>query len=613
MDSWGFGSSFDIKSFSQKLNDTARKIKDDVEKTVDEALGIEAKAKKEGEEGEEINYWQSDDADDGEEGGWDIDQELDIGDGASKEKGAEEVEESKEKEGTPPVKLESSRLEPPSPAQEQEMKKKDSVKREEKSEAEAKLLEKSQQIASNLQELDEQKSFIEVQKAKIKGLEEEKRKLVKDKSKMSKEISNSIAKLKKKETEVQEILEEGEKLSKRQHESEQTIKKLRAKVKELKGEQKKAADKGLANVDEVHKQIVSLEKENKDLKASSEMIELQLQSYQKRVQELQELLSETESKGLENVEKLRKDLQESSARLRETEMQYAEIAVNVPEATKPLVEQIDQLQQELASKEDTWSSVENSLSLKLRDLESKIRQYEKAGVTQQQLLKDGADKIKELLQEKDELQDRLAEVEKSFQSVSGQKEVTEESLSPVQVDDKSAELQVKLMEEKWKRESVEIELEKQKDEFEKRVRKEVEKVKHAMKVQQQGDKNIEYNGKVADTVADFDPISEISTPQKLIQASSTTNISELEVVCNKLAEELVAKTRLLSASQKRLKDLEMDGDYLSLKTKHTMSLELVGEKEEEIEHLNNDLSDLKRLYQEHITDVLERLNQQEQT
>merc|ERR1711904_462257 len=105
--------------------------------------------------------------------------------------------------------------------------------------------------------------------------------------------------------------------------------------------------------------------------------------------------------------------------------------------------------------------------------------YEKAGVTQQQLLKDGADKIKELLQEKDELQDRLAEVEKSFQSVSGQKEVTEESLSPVQVDDKSAELQVKLMEEK------------QKDEFEKRVRKEVEKVKHAMKVQQQGDKNIE--------------------------------------------------------------------------------------------------------------------------
>ena len=550
MESWGFGSSLDIKSFSQKLNDTARKIKDDVEKTVDEALGIEAKAKKEGEEGEEINYWQSDDADDGEEGGWDIDQELDIGDGASKEKGAEEVEESKEKEGTPPVKLESSRLEPPSPAQEQEMKK-----------------------------------FIEVQKAKIKGLEEEKR----------------------------EVQEEGEKLSKRQHESEQTIKKLRAKVKELKGEQKKAADKGLANVDEVHKQIVSLEKENKDLKASSEMIELQLQSYQKRVQELQELLSETESKGLENVEKLRKDLQESSARLRETEMQYAEIAVNVPEATKPLVEQIDQLQQELASKEDTWSSVENSLSLKLRDLESKIRQYEKAGVTQQQLLKDGADKIKELLQEKDELQDRLAEVEKSFQSVSGQKEVTEESLSPVQVDDKSAELQVKLMEEKWKRESVEIELEKQKDEFEKRVRKEVEKVKHAMKVQQQGDKNIEYNGKVADTVADFDPISEISTPQKLIQASSTTNISELEVVCNKLAEELVAKTRLLSASQKRLKDLEMDGDYLSLKTKHTMSLELVGEKEEEIEHLNNDLSDLKRLYQEHITDVLERLNQQEQT
>ena len=42
MESWGFGSSLDMKSSSQKLNDTARKIKDDVEKTVDEALGIEA-------------------------------------------------------------------------------------------------------------------------------------------------------------------------------------------------------------------------------------------------------------------------------------------------------------------------------------------------------------------------------------------------------------------------------------------------------------------------------------------------------------------------------------------------------------------------------------------
>ena len=51
MESWGFGSSLDIKSSSQKQNDTARKIKDDVEKTVDEALGIEAKAKKQGEEG----------------------------------------------------------------------------------------------------------------------------------------------------------------------------------------------------------------------------------------------------------------------------------------------------------------------------------------------------------------------------------------------------------------------------------------------------------------------------------------------------------------------------------------------------------------------------------
>jgi hypothetical protein len=183
--------------------------------------------------------------------------------------------------------------------------------------------------------------------------------------------------------------------------------------------------------------------------------------------------------------------------------------------------------------------------------------------------------------------------------------------------EKVEHLQAQLLEEKWKRESLEIELDRQREQFEKRVREEVEKTKQMMPSLQQQSQNqnaavapkkensIESNGMM------MLPEDPIPTPQKFIQASSTTNIAELEMVCNKLAEDLVVKTRLLSASQKRLKDLEHDylnEDNLSLKAKHTMALELVGEKEEEIEHLNTDLVDLKRLYQEHITDVLERLN-----
>ena len=81
---WGGLSSIgklDIKSLSQKVSDTAKKIKDDVEKTVDEALGIEAKAGK----GEgEPNYWQNDpgedqlESDGDEENGWDVEEDLDL-------------------------------------------------------------------------------------------------------------------------------------------------------------------------------------------------------------------------------------------------------------------------------------------------------------------------------------------------------------------------------------------------------------------------------------------------------------------------------------------------------------------------------------------------------
>ena len=348
-----------------------------------------------------------------------------------------------------------------------------------------------------------------------------------------------------------------------------------------------------------------MEKENKELKENSETIEQQLQSYQKRIQELQELLSETESKALENIERLRMDLQESSMRLQETEMQYADMAVNVPEATKPLVEQVEQLQEELASKEQTWSSVESNLTLKVRDLESKVRQYQKQEKNQQKFLKDGADKIKALSIEKEELQDRLADMEQLSRTASSQREETEEPETPRRLKEEKLEhLQAQLLEEKWKRESVEIELEKYRENFERRLREELEKQKlqYQSSSIQAREMSTESNGKSTDPVTEDTFVPEISTPQKLIQVTPTTNIPELEMVCNKLAEDLVVKTRQLSASQKRLKELEssISEDYLSLKAKHTMALELVGEKEEEIEHLNADLLDLKKLYQEHI-------------
>lgn len=415
--------------------------------------------------------------------------------------------------------------------------------------------------------------------------------------------SNAMAKLMKKEKEVQEILEEGETLSKRQHEAEQQIKKLKGRVKELEAEQKKAADKGLSNVEEVHGKIVSLEAENGELRRSADALGEQMSSYQRRVQELQDLQLETEARALDKIEALRADLRESSLRLQEREAQYAEIAANVPEATKPLVDQVERLQHELASREETWSSAESALSLRAKDLEAKVRQYQAQEQAQERLLRDGADQIRALAQERDELSHRLREAEANDRSGSGDGAVGgggaqgpgEEALRAAVA--RADQLQAQLLEEKWKRETLEIEVRRLGQDSDRKVRARAEALREAEAAAGRPRED-------AQAPAAAPPPEEEPNLPAANSFSGIRSLEELEVVANKLAEDLVLKSRQLSASQARLAELERGGeDLVATKRKLAMALELVGEKEEDIEHLYGDLADLKRLYREHVDEL----------
>jgi len=316
-------------------------------------------------------------------------------------------------------------------------------------------------------------------------------------------------------------------------------------------------------------------------------------------------------KAMENVERLRMDLRESTLRLHEREMQYADIAVNVPEATKPLVDQIEQLRAELASKEDTWSSVEKTLSTKVKDLESQVRQYQRQGTAQQRLLKDGADKLRVLAQEKEELLAQVEEARDRVAGARGQARNPQASAGKAEPDldeasyraalSKSEQLQAQLLEEKWKREGLEIEIKKLEKEFERSVRRQAKQ----MAAETSG-RLAETNGSLGDLHA-LEPDVAAPLPAASGEAADLTsfgnikNVEGLELVARKLEEDLVAKTRLLNASQKRLVELESGSkDVLAVKAKLAMALELVGEKEEDIEHLHGDLADLKQLYREHI-------------
>ena len=79
--------------------------------------------------------------------------------------------------------------------------------------------------------------------------------------------------------------------------------------------------------------------------------------------------------------------------------------------------------------------------------------------------------------------------------------------------------------------------------------------------------------------------------------AETASPKELVMICNTLAEDLVTKSRLVSRLQQECRSLR---EQAGAGQKYHLALELVGEKEEEVESLREDLATLKALYREHV-------------
>eukprot|EP00216_Chloropicon_sp_CCMP2111_P000589 CAMPEP_0198237494 /NCGR_PEP_ID=MMETSP1446-20131203/3320_1 /TAXON_ID=1461542 ORGANISM="Unidentified sp, Strain CCMP2111" /NCGR_SAMPLE_ID=MMETSP1446 /ASSEMBLY_ACC=CAM_ASM_001112 /LENGTH=683 /DNA_ID=CAMNT_0043919661 /DNA_START=102 /DNA_END=2153 /DNA_ORIENTATION=+ len=676
--------SFDVKKFSTKLNETVRTLKEEVEQSVDSALGIE-NTKEKGQsfiQQLDLQRETEDDAstppvvNDGIVGAADDDSPTLKGQSEEQEQGtspsaisSSQSDNLAEGQGQQPSsdadKPEPTRNEAEesgcttggeSPAEEEPIQqsaqdpvktadlptaKRKGLKASTGGEAnrkamQQKLVAQSKRIAALASELDDQKSACDMKDESIKELSHRIQALSKEKGKMQKQIDNgsrNLAKLKEKELEVEEILREGEKLSKRQHEYEQRIKELRAKVEDL--EREKGGD-----VDKSNEKIASLQNDNDILNDQSRTMTSQLESSQSRVRELENLLTETQDSAARSIERLTRDLDLSSKQVKETEMQYAEMVAGMPKATETLVQQVEQLRQEISTKEATWLSARRDFDAKLQEVEHALRQSQRQEGQKQKLFEESEAKNQAFLAEIRELNEQITELENGRQT--DEREEVSGAIDSSQGNDNEDEanallqsqidhLRAQLLEEKWQRETAEMELSKLKDHSERRLKTELNKAKaellhsqEAAAEKQDKENNNEGNegfsvgeekgrrGKSSGTDPNADAKNLLNFnmhDSEQFKASLPKSVPELEVICSNLAEELMLKGRLLSEREIRLQELGSEhDDYLSLKHRHKMALEMMGEKDEEIELLSADILDLKKLYQEHITDVVEKLN-----
>ncbi|XP_071712242.1 golgin candidate 5-like [Rutidosis leptorrhynchoides] len=88
--------------------------------------------------------------------------------------------------------------------------------------------------------------------------------------------------------------------------------------------------------------------------------------------ELRQTLIRKEHQAASREDMLRKDIDDLQKRYQASEHRCEELVMQVPESTRPLLRQIEAMQETTAKKAEAWATVERSLNIRLQDAEAKV-------------------------------------------------------------------------------------------------------------------------------------------------------------------------------------------------------------------------------------------------
>lgn len=537
-------------------------------------------------------------------------------------------------------------------------KERDTLRREQnkKSDAAALLKEKDEiinQVMAEGEELSKKQAAQEAQirklRAQIRELEEEKKGLV---TKLQVE-ENKVESIKRDKTATEKLLQE-------------TIEKHQVELAEQKDYYTNAlaAAKEAEELAEARANNEARAELESRLREAGERETMLVQA----LEELRQTLSRTEQQAVLREDMLRRDIEDLQKRYQASERRCDELVSQVPESTRPLLRQIEAIQETTARRAEAWSAVERSLNLRLQEAEAKAAAAEESERSMNERLSQTLSRINVLEAQISCLRAEQTQLTKSLEKerhraaenrqeyLAAKEEADTQEGRANQLEEEIKELRRKhkqeLQEALMHRELLQQEIEREKTarvDLERRASAQSAAVSEKTPIARQNSafENGSLSRKLSSASslgsmeeshflqASLDSSDSLSDRKNTVEptmspyyvksmtpsafesilrqkegelASYMSRLASMESIRDSLAEELVkmtAQCEKLRAEAAILPGIQAELD--ALRRRHSAALELMGERDEELEELRADIMDLKEMYREQVNLLVNKI------
>ncbi|KAF5181160.1 Golgin candidate [Thalictrum thalictroides] len=385
------------------------------------------------------------------------------------------------------------------------------------------------------------------------------------------------------------------------------------------------------------------------------------------LEELRQTLTRTEQQAVFREDMLRRDIDDLQKRYQASERRCEELITQVPESTRPLLRQIEAMQETTARRAEAWAGVERTLNSRLQEAEGKAATAEENERAMNERLSQTLSRVAVLEAQvsclRSEQTQLTRSLEKERQRASENRQeylAAQEAVATSEVRLNQLEGEMKELRRKHKQELQELmahnELLQQEVEREKNSRLDLERTVHvetssvADPLTKQMQPSIE-NGNISRKLSSSGSISSMEesyflqasldssdslserrylgeatmTPYYLKSmtpnafeatlrqkegelASYMSRLASLESIRDSLAEELVKMTAECEKLRAEAAVVPgMRAELEALRRRHSAALELMGERDEELEELRADIVDLKEMYREQVNLLVNKI------
>ncbi|GLT71673.1 hypothetical protein SLA2020_436730 [Shorea laevis] len=386
------------------------------------------------------------------------------------------------------------------------------------------------------------------------------------------------------------------------------------------------------------------------------------------LEELRQTLSRKEQQAVFREDMVRRDIEDLQKRYQASERRCEELITQVPESTRPLLRQIEAMQETTARRAEAWAAVERSLNSRLQEAEAKAAAAEERERSVNERLSQTLSRINVLEAQISCLRAEQTQLSRSLEKERQRAaENRQEYLAAKEEADtqegraNQLEEEIKELRRKYKQELqdalVHRELLQQEIEKEKVARLDLERTArvHSVAASDQTLPTLHTsafeNGNLTRKLSSAsslgsmeesyflqasldssDTLSERRNAGEAIMspyymksmtpsafeaalrqkegelASYMSRLASLESIRDSLAEELVkmtAQCEKLRAEASVLPGIRAELD--ALRRRHSAALELMGERDEELEELRADIVDLKEMYREQVNLLVNKI------